>query len=489
MKDEHSTTQTSTSDTTQLSARIAHLKQELGDTSDLFFRHCQLGKQRTAASIAWIDGIVNAADLNNNVISPLISGTEELDVSPYNKQALLLLSTMVVTSAESSIIESIEQAIPLLVSGWTVVILDGFTALIAVNTQGFETRSIEEPASASVIRGPRDGFVESLTVNISLIRRRIKSRKLRVESKHIGQLSHTCIALLYVEDRVHQQTLDEVRHRLEHISIDAVLESHYIEEIIKDHPWSVFPTVYNTERPDDVAGLILEGQVAIVVDGTPFALVLPCTLFHLLKTPEDMYLAYPIATFVRWIRFVGFFVTLLLPSMYVGVLTFHPEMVPPQLLSSILSARDGVPFPILMEAVIMELTFEGLREASIRMPRSIGSAISIVGALVIGESAVKAGIISSPSVIIVAGTAIASFTIPSISLSGAIRVLKFMMLLFASLFGLYGIIIGLFMIGIHLSAIRSVGLPYLAPFAPFKKQEAVRAIFRVPWFSLRTKKK
>lgn len=169
-------------------------------------------------------------------------------------------------------------------------------------------------------------------------------------------------------------------------------------------------------------------------------------------------------------------------------MTYHPEMVPPQLLSSILSARDGVPFPVLMEALIMEIIFEGLREASIRMPRSIGSAISIVGALVIGESAVQAGIISSPSVMIVAGTAIASFTIPSISLSGTIRMLRFFMLMLASLLGLYGIIIGLFMLGVQLASIQSVGLPYLSPFAPFKKKEAEKAIFRVPWFTLRKKR-
>ncbi|WP_270171212.1 spore germination protein [Paenibacillus sp. SYP-B4298] len=485
--DQHSSTDTNHAQL-KLQERIELMKQELGNSSDLFFRHCQLGRLRTAATIMWINGIVSAADLNNNVISPLLD-TKSMDIHPSNEQAVSLLSATVITAAESTVINSPQQAIPMLLNGWTVVMLDGFDVFIAVNTQGYETRSIEEPASAGVIRGPRDGFVESLTVNISLIRRRIKSSMMRVESKKVGEVSHTEVALLYVEGRVHQQTLDEVRHRLEHISIDAVLESHYIEEIIKDSPWSIFPTVYNTERPDDVAGLILEGQVAILVDGTPFALVLPCTLFHLLKTPEDLYLAYPIATFIRWIRFVGFFVTLLLPSLYVGVLTFHPEMLPPQLLSSILSARDGVPFPVLMEAVLMELTFEGLREASIRMPRSIGSAISIVGALVIGESAVKAGLISSPSVIVVAGTAIASFTIPSVSLSGSIRILKFVMLLFASLFGLYGIIIGMFMVGIHLSAIRSVGLPYLSPFAPFKKHEALQTLTRVPWFSLRTKKK
>ncbi|MBJ6360314.1 spore germination protein [Paenibacillus sp. GCM10012307] len=465
-----------------------NIETELGNTSDIRTRECTVGEQMIPAVLVWIDGMVNSIDLNSNVLSPIISKSVELDMSPENKQALKLLSHSILTATETTAVTTPAQATSLMVEGWTIILIEGHNAMVAVNTLGFETRSIDEPSSANVIRGPRDGFVESIAMNISLIRRRVRSKQIRVESQTLGSISHTKIALLYVEDRVDRKVLEEVRKRVSKIDIDAVLESHYIEEMIKDSPWSLFPTVYSTERPDDVAGLILDGQVAILVDGTPFVLVLPCTLFHLLKTTEDLYLAYPVATFVRWIRFVGFLLTLLLPATYVGILIFHPEMVPPQLLSSILSARDGVPFPILLEALLMELTFEGLREASVRMPRSVGSAISIVGALVIGESAVQAGIISSPSVIIVAGTAISSFTIPSNSLSGSIRILKFVMLIFASILGLYGIIIGLFIVGIHLSAIKSVGMPYLAPFAPFKKDEAIRSFIRLPWFIQRNKR-
>lgn len=464
------------------------LVSELGNSSDLSTRNCLIGEERIPASVVWIDGLVSKQNLNTDVISPLISGTQQMKLLDQSESPHQLLCSYILTANHVKMVYTCEECVPLLVCGWTIILVDDSEGAIAVNTQGLETRSIDEPASSSVIRGPRDGFVEALGVNISLIRRRIRDKAFRVETLTVGNLSHTKIAMVYIHDRAAKETVDEIRKRLQKIDIDAVLESHYIEEIIKDSPTSFFPTVYSTERPDDVAGIILDGRVAIVVDGTPFVLALPCTLFHLLKTTEDLYLAYPVATFIRWIRYAGFFITLLLPSTYVGILTYHPEMVPPQLLSSILSARDGVPFPVLMEALIMEIIFEGLREASIRMPRSIGSAISIVGALVIGESAVQAGIISSPSVMIVAGTAIASFTIPSISLSGTIRMLRFFMLLLASLLGLYGIIIGLFMLGVQLASIQSVGLPYLSPFAPFKKKEAEKAIFRVPWFTLRKKR-
>ncbi|WP_138750918.1 spore germination protein [Paenibacillus sinopodophylli] len=472
-----------------LKAAFEYIDQELGHSSDLSFRQCQIGSDNTPALIMWVDGLINKQSLNNDIISPLMSGSRSINRVDSDETTINFISHSLITTTEVIQVTSYESLIPLLINGWSVVIIEGIDIMIAANTQGLETRSIDEPASTSVIRGPRDGFVESIDTNISLIRRRVKNKLVRVENHWIGNMSHTKIAMMYIFDRANPDTVSEVRTRLDHIDIDAILESQYIEDLIKDSPSSFFPTVYSTERPDDVAGAILEGRVAIIVDGTPFALVLPCTLFHLLKTTEDLYLSYPIATFIRWIRFIGFFITLLLPASYLGVLTYHPEMVPPQLLSSILSARDGVPFPLLMETLLMELTFEGLREASIRMPKSIGSAISIVGALVIGESAVKAGIISSPSVIIVAGTAIASFTIPSISLSATIRLLRFVMIILASFLGLYGIMIGLFLLGIHLSSIKSVGMPYLAPFAPFRPKEAERALVRVPWFTLRKRQK
>ncbi|MBB6672939.1 spore germination protein [Cohnella nanjingensis] len=468
-----------------LQEQIGQFKSELGNSADLSIRECAVGVKQIPIAVLWLDGIVDTQSLNEGVLAPLISRTRELDVTAH-EDLYIWLQNSVITAKKVSHALSIDQAITLLLSGHSIVVMDGCEGSIAVETLGIETRSIEEPASTVVVRGPRDGFVESLEVNVSLIRRRIQNKKLRVEAMTVGSVTHTSILILYLQDRAPEETVAEVRRRLSQIHIDAVLESHYIEEIIRDNARSLFPTVYSTERPDDIAGGIVEGRVALMVNGTPFVLLVPCTLFHLMKTSEDYYLAYPVATFVRWLRYIGLFIALLFPSLYVGVLMFHPEMVPPYLLSSILSAREGVPFPLLIEALLMELTFEGLREAGIRMPRAVGSAISIVGALVIGESAVRAGIISSPTVIIVAGTAISSFIIPSIDLSGTIRLLRFFMLICASLFGLYGVLFGLILIGIHLTTLRSFGISYLAPIAPYKKDEARKTLIRVPWWTLRT---
>ncbi|MFS0726507.1 spore germination protein [Paenibacillus sp. 1P07SE] len=469
----------------QLQRQLGQFINELGDSADLSIRECEIGSNRIPIAVLWIDGMVDTKTLSESVLSPLLAQSHDLDFS-RSEDFFNLLRDTVITAKKVTSTVSLDQAITLLLSGHTIVIREGCEKGIAVETVGLETRSIEEPTSTVVVRGPRDGFIESLDVNVSLIRRRILNKKLRVEKLTVGSVTHTTILILYLQDRAPETTVEEVRNRIKGIQIDGVLESHYIEELIRDNARSLFPTVFSTERPDDVAGGIIEGRVAVMVNGTPFVLLVPCTLFHLMKTSEDLYLAYPVTTFVRWLRFTGLFIALLLPSFYVGVLMYHPEMLPPYLLSSILSAREGVPFPLLIEALLMELTFEGLREAGIRMPRAVGSAISIVGALVIGESAVRAGIISSPTIIIVAGTAISTFIIPSIDLSGAIRLLRFFMLICASLFGLYGILIGLLLIGIHLTTLRSFGMPYLAPLAPYRRDEARKTLMRVPWWTLRT---
>lgn len=313
----------------QLKHAFEYIEQELGYSSDLSVRECQIGTEKLPTLIIWIDGLINKQNLNENIISPLLNGSRQINILDQDEETVRFISNSLITTTEVLHISTNEKLIPLLINGWSIVIIEGIDLMIAANTQGLETRNIDEPASASVIRGPRDGFVESIDVNISLIRRRVRNKMVRVENHCIGNISNTKIAMMYLHNRAHPDTVLEIRKRLEHIDIDAILESQYIEDLIKDSPYSFFPTVYSTERPDDVAGAILEGRVAIIVDGTPFALVLPCTLFHLLKTTEDLYLAYPIATFIRWLRFTGFLITLLLPASYLGVLTYHPEMLPP----------------------------------------------------------------------------------------------------------------------------------------------------------------
>jgi spore germination protein KA len=282
---------------------------------------------------------------------------------------------------------------------------------------------------------------------------------------------------MYLKGIANDKTVSEVQSRLNRISIDAILESGYIEELIQDETYSPFPTVYNTERPDAVAGAILEGRIAILVDGTPFVLVVPALFVHFLQASEDYYQRADIATLIRFLRYFSFFLALLTPSLFIAITTFHQEMLPTQLLISLASQREGVPFPALVEAVMMEITFEVLREAGVRLPRAVGSSISIVGALVIGQAAVEAGIIS-------ALTAISSFVSPNFNMSISVRILRFIFMLLGASFGLFGIILGLIVMVLHLNSLRSFGIPYLAPFAPFILKDQKDGIIRLPHWAL-----
>ncbi|MED4797818.1 spore germination protein, partial [Priestia megaterium] len=266
--------------------------------------------------------------------------------------------------------------------------------------------------SQTVVRGPRDSFTETLRTNTALIRRRIKSPKLWIESQQIGEFTKTDIALVYIDGIADEQVIQEVKERLSKIDIDGILESGYIEELIQDEDYTPFPTMHNTERPDSVAAGLLEGRIAILVDGTPFVLMVPALFIQFFQAAEDYYQRADISTLIRLMRYMAFFLALLTPSAYIALTTFHQEMLPFALLISIAAQREGVPFPAIIEAFIMEITFEILREAGVRLPRAVGSAISIVGALVLGEAAVQAGLVSPAMVIVVSITAISNFVSP-----------------------------------------------------------------------------
>ncbi len=317
-----------------------------------------------------------------------------------------------------------------------------------------------------------------------MIRRKIPSSKLRLEQTRIGTLTETNVAIMYINGIANPDIVEEVRRRLKKITIDSILESGYIEEFIQDEPWSIFPTVYNSERPDIVAAELLEGKIAILVDGTPFVLIVPVTITMFFQAADDYYIRSIMSSFLRLLRISTFLVSMLLPSLFVAVTTFHQELLPTTLLISIAAQREGVPFPAFVEALLMEITFEILREAGLRMPRAVGQAVSIVGALVLGTAAVEAGIVSAVMVIIVSMTAIAGFTAPSTDLAIAARIIRFGLLMLSASFGLFGMLFGLMAIVIHIIGIRSFGIPYLKGIAPFNLSDQKDIFARAPWFMM-----
>lgn len=466
---------------TALAINEEMLRETFQKCSDIVFRPVCT---RPSVLLVYADGLIDSKMLDKLVLMPFIfNGThgceQETSVSGQIIQEQLVAISQVQTVLKvSDVVNGILQAN-------FVLLVDGEDKAIVAGLSGFEQRSIEEPAAEISVRGPRDGFTESLRTNTSLIRRRIRSPKLKIESITVGQVSKTDIEIVYIEGIASNTILDEVRKRIDHIQIDGILESGYIEDFIEDAHWSPFPQIQNTERPDIVCASLLEGKIAIVVDNTPFVLIVPMTFWTGLQAVEDYYERSIYTTFVRLIRYSLFNIALLLPSLYVALTTFHQQLVPTDLLISISKAREGVPLPTIVEALLMEFMFEGLREAGIRLPKAVGSAVSIVGALVIGQAAVQAGIISAPVVIVVATTGIASFAIPRYNFGTAYRLLRFPMLILAGLLGLFGIISGIFVIMIHLLGLRSFGVPYLSPVVPQIPQNLKDVFLRAPRWSMK----
>lgn len=363
--------------------------------------------------------------------------------------------------------------------GNTIILIDGQSVAFVCATAGFKTRNITDPSAETTIQGPREGFVENICVNITLIRRQIRIPQLWIENFEIGKLTKTAIAFAYIKGLAREEMLAELRGRLNGIETDAVLGSAYVKEFITDQPFSVFPLMLRTERPDIVCAAILEGRVGLIVNGSPHVLILPAELPMFLQSPEDYYEDAIAGSFVRMLRWVAVFISILLPGFYVATVNFHQELLPTALLLRITSSREGVPFPVFAEILIMELLFEILREAGIRLPATIGPAISIVGALVLGEAAIRAGMVSPAVVIVIAMTAIAGFTTPVYSMSIAFRLTRFAFTLLAAVLGLFGVQFGLLLLIVHLCSLRSLGVPYMTPIAPFIIEDMKDNIFRL----------
>lgn len=371
-----------------------------------------------------------------------------------------------------------------LLEGNTVFLLDGCAAFSSIETASEEGRTITEPTSQTIIKGPKDAFTEDIDKNVFLIRRRIRNPDLRIESLTAGSVTRTRIKLIYISGLAREDIVKDLRDRLNRLEIDAVLDSGYVEEMIRSDRYSIFPTFLSSEKPDAAAAALLEGRAAILVDGTPYVMTVPALFFEFLQASEDYYHHFIISSAIRLLRYIALVLTLMVPATYIALTAYHQEVIPTPLLISIAAQREGLPFPSFVEVFIMELTFEILREAGVRMPRAIGPAISIVGALVLGQAAVEAGIISAVIVIVVSITAISSFAISNYGMSNAIRLLRFALIFIAAILGLYGITMMLIIITLHLCKLKTAGVPYLTSFAPRVRGESRDTFVRYPLWML-----
>ena len=465
------------------------VKEILSQSSDVIFREFSLqGKERIPCILGAVDGMVDKNLLDEFILKPLM-----VDLAGHPELAQVTLSNVVDITLRSLLpgleikkISKIGEAVDAILSGDSVIFFGNLTEALVIGARGWANRGVAEPITESIVKGPREGFSETLRINTSLLRRKIKHPSLRIIPLKLGDLTNTDLVVTYIDKIARPDIVSEVFRRLGTIKMDSMLGNGYIEEMIEDNPYSPFPQISFTERPDVLAGKLLEGKVGIIVDGTPIVLVVPAALTQFLNVNEDYYQRAMVAVLARFIRYIGAFIAIMAPSIYIAVTTFHQEIIPTDLLMSISAGRQGVPFPALLEALIMTVTLEILQEAGLRLPKPIGSTIGIVGALIIGDAAVKAGLVSPLMVIIIGLTAVASYAIPTYDLGLAVRLMRFPFMILAGVLGFFGVSVGLYVILIHLLKLRSFGVPYLSPIAPLRIRALLQDTFvRAPWWALK----
>lgn len=433
------------------------------DCGDIEFRAFDAGGKK--ALLVYLKGMVNTESLERNILKPLMGQTFPTNANPRKLASLLsdmkVISEHILGSASVTILTKASVAIDAVMTGNTLLLIDGLQEVLSVAAIKYAKRNINDSPNEFVLQGPNEAFNETMVDNIVLLRRRARDTNLKVHILQLGVRTKTSIAVLYIANLVKPGLFEEVKHRIGLIKKDKILSSSAIEEFIIDHPWSPFPQVQKTERPDKILAALYEGRVGIIVDGTPISMLVPCTYNVLMQTPDDYTIQPIIASLVRFTRSVAAFLAIYLPAIYVAVVSFHPGMLPTTMAISIAELRARTPFPSFLEAIMMEVLLELFQEAIVRLPLKLAGAASMIGAFVIGTTVVQAGLINPLLVVIIAATAIASYSMPSYSFSMALRWTRVPMLILASILGLYGVILGVLAVTIHLCSLRSFGESYL----------------------------
>ncbi|MBP2631791.1 MAG: spore germination protein [Firmicutes bacterium] len=424
------------------------------------------------------DGLVSAAIINENIIKPLMLSK----VSLNKGQQIDILIHQVISTNQIKKTNQWQEIIEAVTYGDTILFVDGEAEALLLNSKGFNTRAIAEPSGERILSGPREGFCEALMINLSMVKRRIRNNELKIKFQSFGVRTHTQICICYIDSVVNKKVLAELYRRLETIDIDGVLDSNYITEFIRDSKLSPFPTTGYTERPDVVVGKLLEGRIALFVDGSPVVLTLPYLFIENFQSNEDYYLSYYYTSFERFLRFWGFILSITVPAFYIVIVAFNQEVLPTTLLTNIVRERTGVPLPAVIEAIVMLILFDILKETGIRLPTGIGQALSIVGALVVGQSAVSAKLVAAPMLIVVAITAITGLLVPK--LNAPVIYIRMMLIAMSATLGLLGFIAGISIIMTHILNLHSFGIPQMVSLDNLKYQEVKDTFVRGPWWKM-----
>ncbi|WP_084064628.1 spore germination protein [Paenibacillus stellifer] len=468
-----------------LDETLARFRKVFGNDGTIRIRVIENPGGGFRCGLLYIDGMIDRLILQEGVIKPIINYSlpEGREMAP----SVLLeeVRSRIISAAEVRATADMSEAISAAVSGHSLLFIDGHAGALIIGTQGWESRAISDSMTEKTIRGSREGFTETLSVNLSMIRRRVQEPDLKFLFMEVGRRSRTPLCICYLESLAPPAILKELQQRLNELDIDHILDTGYLAELIRDEPYSPFDTIGSTERPDTLVGKLMEGRVGVLIEGTPFALTLPFLFIENFQASEDYYINYYFASFNRLLRLGGGLLSISIPAIYLAWVTYAQEMVPTKLLLSIAASRMAVPFPTIVEAVLMILTFEILREAGARIPTSIGQAVSIVGALVLGQAAVDARIVSAPMVIVVGVTGITTLLNPR--LTGPLLVVRFLLLFCTFFLGLYGFFLGMLGLLIHLMSLRSFGTPYMLGTSSITPEDIKDTAVRAPWWDMRVR--
>lgn len=460
-----------------LQENIDYLKRITSSSADFTVRSIVL-RDNTKIALFTFEGMVNKDGVSLAITTPLQEA-----VIPENCDKYEFIRDKVLSSSEIIEIDNFNQFIQLAMSGFAVIAIDGYNKMLVVGIQGFSFRGVSEPATEMVIRGSREGFTEPLRINMTLIRRRIKSPDLVFQTMTVGDISNTQICLCYIKSAVSKKILKELVRRLKNIDLDTVLASGYLVSYLGDKSHNtLLSTVGSTERPDTLCGKITEGRIGVLVDGSPTAIIVPYLFIESFQSFDDYSNRPYFASFIRVLKYISFLLSLYFPGVFLAIINFHPEYMPVALLNNIAQSLEKTPMSLMFEILIVNFMYEVMREAGLRLPKSLGHAVSIVGALVIGETGVSAGLICATSLIIVAFSAICSYVVPE--LYGAITVVKFFFIIIGGIFGILGIVLASLIVIVSVASLRSFGVPFLSPISPISKGIVTDNFIRADWHRL-----
>ncbi len=435
----------------------------LPENADIIIRQFTIAGE-VRAFMAYIDGLVNKQLVSISILRPVLS-LKSGDFERGKKLIDFIINNVIeISGVKKSANPS--DAIYGILAGKTALYVDGCDSYALCETQMFEKRAVETPRVENIVRGPQEGFTEDLKTNVALLRRIFRNKNLVSEYLNVGYRNNIQCAVVYVKDIINPAIVKEIKRRINSIDVDAVIGDGVLGQLIEDEAWSLVPTMLTTERPDRTAYCIAEGRAAIIMEGSPFAIIVPVTLFSLLHSPEDFFLKWPFAILLRFIRLLSLFLAALLPALYIAITTFHREMIPTDLLISIIKAKENVPFPTVLEILLMEVSFELIREAGVRMPGIVGQTLGIIGALILGQAAVQANVVSPVLIIIIAATGLGNFAIPNFDLAFAVRILRFIFIFASAVLGFYGITLVLVALTGAIASMKSFGVPFLSTAAP-----------------------